>query len=46
MLFFLNDAMIVLEKEFLILFISQINIERIKASHVDMDLLYIKNKIQ
>jgi hypothetical protein len=31
--------------KFLILFIAQINIEWIKASHVDMDLFYKEKKI-
>jgi hypothetical protein len=44
MLFFLKDAMIAQETKFLILFISQINIEWIKASLVDMDIFYKKKE--
>jgi hypothetical protein len=44
MLFFLQDVMIARKTKFLILFTSQINIEWIKASHVDMDLFYKKKK--
>jgi hypothetical protein len=43
MLVFLKDAMIAQETKFLMLFTSQkINIEWIKASHVDMGLFYKK----
>jgi hypothetical protein len=40
MLFFLKDTMITQKTKFLVSFTSQINIEWIKASHVNMDLFY------
>jgi hypothetical protein len=42
MFFFLQDAMIVQNTKFLIFLTSLINIEWIKASHVDMGLFYKK----
>jgi hypothetical protein len=42
MLFILKVAMIAQKTNFLIVFTSQINIEWIKASHVDMDVFYKK----
>jgi hypothetical protein len=46
MLFFLKDTMIAQKTKILILFTSQINIEGIKDSHIDMDLFQKKRKIQ
>jgi hypothetical protein len=37
---FSEDAMIAQKVKFLILFISQLNIESTKTSHVDMDLIH------
>jgi hypothetical protein len=40
MLFFLLNVVITQKTKFIILFTSQINIECIKASPIDMDLFY------